>query len=82
MLSENVSQAPLDHRYLAALIGGLIFMIYPTAQGHISGGHINVLALYGLPLYALCLLRIIRGKAGRGTVIGCGIVLALTARKN
>ncbi|MHB8625942.1 MAG: hypothetical protein ACYDBJ_12050 [Aggregatilineales bacterium] len=65
--------------YFAALIGGLIFMAYPTMQGHVSGGHINVLALYGLPLYALCLWRIVRGNAGRWTIIGGGIALWVTA---
>ena len=76
---ENAFNMSGKHSYLAALVGGLIFMAYPTAQGHISGGHINVLALYGLPLYALCLLRILRGKAGRWTVVGCGLALWLTA---
>lgn len=65
--------------YLAALVGGLIFTAYPTVQGQVSGGHINVPVLCGLVLFTLCLWRIVRGTAGRWTVIGGALAFALTA---
>ncbi|MBE2192710.1 MAG: hypothetical protein IAE83_00890 [Anaerolinea sp.] len=55
----------------AAWVGGLIFMIFPAVQGHLSAGHINPLSHYALPLVALCLWRVVSGCGGlRWALIG------------
>ena len=54
---------------LAALVGGLIFMAFPTLQGHLTAGHLNPLSNYGLPVLALCLWRATTGRAGARTVL-------------
>lgn len=42
----------------AAIIGGAIFMLYPTMQGQLWGAHVGILALWGVPLYVWALLRL------------------------
>jgi hypothetical protein len=64
--------------YTPALIGGAVFLAFPTLQGHLSAAHSGVLALYGLPILLLCLWRILReGAEWRAIVIGAGM-FALT----
>jgi len=63
---------PMDFgaaQFGGALLGGLIYMAYPAVQGHISGGHIGILTLYALPIYALCLWRIMNVEARRRTIL-------------
>jgi hypothetical protein len=63
----------------AALVGGLVFMAFPAAQGHLAVGHLGILTLYPLPLFALCLWRVLVGGAGWRTAAWGGIWFALTA---
>lgn len=50
----------LSERHVpAALLGGLVFTAFPNMQGHLSVGHIDVLAMYGLPLFALAWWRVL-----------------------
>ncbi len=67
---------------LAALVGGLIFMAFPAVQGHLSGGHLNIVALYGLPIYALCLWRVLHNQAGWQTLAAGALALWITAIGN
>ncbi len=69
-------------QYLPALLGGLIFMTYPTVQGHISGGHSGVLALYGFPVFVLCLYRVVHEGASWRVVLLGGVMFWLTAIAN
>jgi hypothetical protein len=81
-LTEKSSIQPAIERagrWLAGLIGGLVFMAFPAMQGHLSAGHINVLALYGLPVYALCLWRITNGAAKWRTVLLGALMIVVTA---
>ena len=48
----------LNGRDDAAFIAGVVFMAYPTIQGHVGVAHTNVLVQWGLPLYAWALHRI------------------------
>jgi hypothetical protein len=41
----------------AAWLGGVVFMTFPTAQGHLFGGHVDLLALWGLPLVVAALFN-------------------------
>ena len=66
----------------SALIGGLIFMLYPTVQGQLSGGHSGVLTLYAFPLFALAVWRILYRNGGVGTAIGGAVAFAITALGN
>ncbi len=62
----------------AALVGGLVFMAFPAAQGHILVGHINPLANYALPIVALCLQRILADRrAIRSALLGAAAILIL-----
>lgn len=55
----------------SAWVGGLIFMIFPAVQGHLSAGHINPLSHYALPIVALCLWRVVSGRGGlRWALVG------------
>lgn len=44
---------------LAAWLAGLIFMAYPTFQGHLASGHIGLLSLYPLPFFMDGVLRVV-----------------------
>ncbi|GEM_PF-768320 len=46
----------------AAMVGGLVYMAFPTVQGHVLIGHVNIVSVYALPVVVLCLLRIMRGR--------------------
>ncbi len=54
---------------LPALIGGLIFMAFPTVQGHLSAGHINPLANYAFPVVVGCLYRLIDNRGSLKTAL-------------
>ena len=47
-----------------ALVGGLVLLAFPTVQGHLNVGHLGIASLYPVPLFALCLWRIVREDAG------------------
>ncbi|MFZ4815293.1 MAG: hypothetical protein ACOYL5_12210 [Phototrophicaceae bacterium] len=66
----------------AALLGGTIFALYPTLQGHLIAGHVGLVTLWGLPLYAVGLLALAspvsqRGRGFRGGVAPTVILTAL-----
>jgi hypothetical protein len=65
-------------RALAALLGGLIFLAYPKMQGHLGVGHLSILSLYPLPLFVICMWRVLREGAAWRTVIAGGVCFALT----
>lgn len=64
---------------LAALLGGLVFLAFPTVQGHLSVGHLGIVSLYPLPLFALCLWRVVREDAGWRTVAWGALWFTLAA---
>jgi hypothetical protein len=51
------ARALIDDRR-AAFVAGIVFMAYPTMQGHLGVAHSNVLIQWGLPLYAWALYRL------------------------
>ena len=51
--------------YLAALLAGVVFMAYPTFQGHLFDGHAGLMVMWPVPLYVYALLRLIAAKPGR-----------------
>lgn len=55
-------------RDLAALIAGLVFMLYPTMQGHLGAGHAGLMVQWGVPLYAICLIRLSGAKTRRDLI--------------
>lgn len=63
----------------AALLGGLVFLAFPTVQGHLSVGHLGIVTLFPLPVFARCLWRVLRRGAGWRTVTLGGVAFALTA---
>lgn len=44
---------------IPALIAGLVFMLYPTMQGHLGAGHAGLLVQWPLPIYVYALLRLL-----------------------
>ncbi len=65
----------------AAFIGGLVFAFFPHRMGHAISGHLNLIADYWLPLYALGLIRLMREPSWRRAVWG-GIALGLCLLSN
>ncbi len=47
------------------LVAGLIFMIFPTVQGHLFAGHTSLMVQWPVPLYIYALLRLIERPARR-----------------
>jgi len=68
----------LVKRQGAALLGGLIFLAFPTRMGHATGGHLGLITNYWLLLYAWSLVRLWRGAGWRTGVLG-GLFFALAA---
>ena len=66
-----------DGRRWAAWLGGLAFMLFPQQQGQLSAVHLDVLAMYGLPLLALCWWRVLFRSGGWRSVIAGGAWLTL-----
>lgn len=52
-----------------ALLAGLVFMVAPTFQAHLAGGHAGLLVGWPLPLYALALLRLRERPAPRRALL-------------
>ncbi len=63
----------------AALLGGLVFMLFPQQQGHLSAAHLDVLAMYGLPLLALGWWRVLYREGGWRWVVLGGFGLTFSA---
>ncbi len=76
-LSTQHSALPSHH---SSLIAGLVFMLYPTMQGHLAAAHTGLLVLWGVPLYVLMLLRLrdtrVRKRAPRAIILAGGFFLA------
>lgn len=51
------AQGEAAHRRAAALIGGVVFMLYPVMLGHLAAGHTGLMVQWPLPLFALALIR-------------------------
>jgi hypothetical protein len=68
-----------ERKVLPALLGGLVFLAFPTIQGHLSVGHLGIITLYPLPLFALCLWRVLWEGAGWRTAAWGALWFALTA---
>lgn len=50
--------AHLTRRDGAALLAGVVFMAFPTMQGHLGAGHAGLLVQWPVPLYVVALLRL------------------------
>jgi hypothetical protein len=46
---------------MAAFVCGLIFMAFPTVQGHLAWGHIQIISLYSLPVFVWSIHQIASG---------------------
>lgn len=42
-----------------ALVAGVIYMAFPTMQGHLFGGHAGLLVAWGAPLYIYALFKLV-----------------------
>lgn len=72
------SRALVPGRHAAALIAGLVFMLYPSFQGQLAAGHTGLIVVWPLPLYTLMLLRLREGGAQRMRIILTGVLLAVS----
>ncbi len=50
--------APTSATIAPALIAGLVFMLFPTMQGHLGAGHAGLLVQWTVPLLVYALLRL------------------------
>jgi hypothetical protein len=48
-----------------AVIAGIIYMAFPTMQGHLFGGHAGLLVAWGAPLYVYALFKLIEQPSRR-----------------
>jgi len=65
-----------DSALFPALLAGLIFMLYPTMQGHLGAGHAGLMVQWPLPLAAWALLRL-RDHSGAWAILLAGACGAL-----
>ena len=66
-------------RVAPALLGGLVFAAFPAAQGHLVEGHLVVVTVWAVPLYARYLWRVLRAESRWRDVLWGGVWLALVA---
>lgn len=65
----------LAGRRLPAALAGLVFMAFPTMQGHLGASHLGLLMQWTLPLYALALLKLRDTTQRRWLWIGAGLFI-------
>ncbi|HEY4347115.1 MAG TPA: hypothetical protein VGM80_05955 [Gaiellaceae bacterium] len=62
----------------ASLVGGYLFGFSSYILGHQLAGHLNLTAVFLLPLAALAVIRFVQGElGGRGLAVRLGLLLAL-----
>jgi len=79
MAAYWLGMALTGRRTAPSLVGGLVFLAYPAMQGHLSVGHLGILTLYPLPLFALCAWRVVMERVGWRTALWGGVWFALAA---
>jgi hypothetical protein len=60
----------------AAFVAGLIFIFAPNRIGHAMAGHLLLITTWGLPLYALAVIKLLQCPSWRWAMVG-GISLAV-----
>ena len=63
--------------YPPALLAGLVYMLFPTMQGHLGAGHAGLLAQWPVPLFVYTMFRL-RDGAGPRWIIASGLLFALS----
>lgn len=58
-LLQRESSAPLPLIHLPSVLAGVIFMSFPTFQGHLFGGHAGLMVMWPVPLLVWALYRLI-----------------------
>lgn len=76
------ASAPPRTAQLAALVGGLIFMAFPTVQAHVMMGHIQIISLYALPVFVWSLHQIGTGQGDRRLIMLGAVALWIMALSN
>lgn len=64
--------------FFPALLAGLVFMLFPTMQGHLAAGHAGLMVQWGLPLYVLMLFRL-RETGGWRNILLAALCFVLSA---
>lgn len=65
---------------LAALLAGVVFMAFPTFQGHLADGHAGLMVMWPVPLYVYALFQLIaaqRLRQGGGRWLGLSVLCFL-----
>ncbi len=68
----------LTQRSGPAFLAGVVFLAFPTMQGHLGAGHAGLLVQWPLPLYVLALLHL-REHASWRRVLVAALCFVLTA---
>ncbi|MFN8560046.1 MAG: hypothetical protein U0703_00045 [Anaerolineae bacterium] len=75
---ERGSRAPRDGGEVAALLAGLVFMLYPAFQGQLGAAHVDLLTLFPAPLYLYALLRLRDTPHPRRVILAGAILFVLS----
>jgi hypothetical protein len=68
-LSPHYSSLSAPHRFFPALLAGLVFMLFPTMQGHLGAGHAGLLVQWPAPLYVYALFALRRRGDWRSIIL-------------
>ena len=61
-----------------ALVSGLVFMLFPTMQGHLGAGHAGLMVQWAVPLYVYALFRL-RERVGWRNILLAALFFFLSA---
>ena len=64
--------------FLPSLLAGLVFMLFPTMQGHLGAGHAGLLVQWPVPLYVSMLFRL-RERGGWRNLVLAALFFVLSA---
>jgi len=67
----------LTGRLLPSLVGGLLFGLSPYMLGHLLSDHLDLVFVFPLPLLALLVVRLVRGKTSGGRFLVGFVALLL-----
>lgn len=68
----------ITHHFLPSLLAGLVYMLFPTMQGHLAAGHAGLLVQWPLPLYVAMLFRL-RERGGWRNILLTALWFVLSA---
>jgi hypothetical protein len=75
---DNSSPITLSSSLFPSLLAGLVFMLFPTMQGHLGAGHAGLMVQWAVPLYVYALFRL-RERGGWRNILLAALFFVLSA---